>query len=154
MGLHWVRSSMLFLGHKNMASLRILYNIKCFGIHYLFHYFLSMPFLLYFMLSQIHRFGSIDLKRMQAEIPRDVLPSSSRSPNHIALRFFNLLPTNTVRWNSIHQTILLLWPYVMNSCLYKIVSNPYILCMHMYFVKKQSCYCHQVLLVGSYCFYG
>ncbi|XP_015074724.1 uncharacterized protein LOC107018693 [Solanum pennellii] len=39
---------------------------------------------------------SIDLKRMQAEIPRDVLPSSSRSPNHIALRFFNLLPTNTL----------------------------------------------------------
>ncbi|KAJ8569989.1 hypothetical protein K7X08_006566 [Anisodus acutangulus] len=38
---------------------------------------------------------SIDLKRMQAENSRDVLPSSSRSPNHIALRFFNLLPTNT-----------------------------------------------------------
>ncbi|KAJ8547987.1 hypothetical protein K7X08_021223 [Anisodus acutangulus] len=37
---------------------------------------------------------SIDLKRMQAENSRDVLPSSSRSPNHIALRFFNLLPTN------------------------------------------------------------
>ncbi|KAK4358038.1 hypothetical protein RND71_023648 [Anisodus tanguticus] len=31
---------------------------------------------------------------MQAESSRDVLPSSSRSPNHIALIFFNLLPTN------------------------------------------------------------
>ncbi|CAN4122120.1 unnamed protein product [Withania somnifera] len=39
---------------------------------------------------------SIDLKRMQAENSRDVLPSSSRSPNHIAFRFFNLLPTNTL----------------------------------------------------------
>lgn len=39
---------------------------------------------------------SIDLKRMQTENSRDVLPSSSRSPNHIALRFFNLLPTNTL----------------------------------------------------------
>lgn len=142
----------LFHCHKKMTLSLVLY-INCFGIHYLFHYLLSMHFLLYFMLSQIHHFGSIDLKRMQAEIPRDVLPSSSRSPNHIALRFFNLIPTNTVRRNS-NQAILLLWPdEVMNLCLYhsmirstsfKIISSSYILCVHMYSVKKQSCYYLQV----------
>ncbi|XP_009619019.1 protein RETARDED ROOT GROWTH, mitochondrial isoform X1 [Nicotiana tomentosiformis] len=40
---------------------------------------------------------SIDLKRMQAENSADVLPSSSRSPNHIALRFLNLLSQNSAR---------------------------------------------------------
>lgn len=47
--------------------------------------------------SQIHGFGSIDLKSMQAENSRNVIPPTSRSSNSIALRFCNYPLDSTVR---------------------------------------------------------
>ena len=38
-------------------------------------------------LSQIHDFGSVDLKSMQAENSKHVIPPTSRSSNSIILRF-------------------------------------------------------------------
>ncbi|THG10118.1 hypothetical protein TEA_000774 [Camellia sinensis var. sinensis] len=46
------------------------------------------------LLSQIHDFGSIDLKSMHAENSSNVVPPTSRSSNYIALRFCNF-PSKT-----------------------------------------------------------
>lgn len=40
-----------------------------------------------FQLSLIHDFGSVDLKSMQAENSKYVIPPTSRSSNSIILRF-------------------------------------------------------------------
>lgn len=61
---------------------------------------LTIPFLsmlhLDFLFSQIPGFGSVDLKSMQAENSRYVIPPTSRSSNCIALRF-RAPPWQTVR---------------------------------------------------------
>ena len=49
------------------------------------------------LLSQIHGLRSIDLKSMQAENSRNVVPPTSRSSNCIALRFCNFPSETTVR---------------------------------------------------------
>ena len=47
--------------------------------------------------SQICGFGSIDLKRMQADNLINVVPPTSRSTNYIALRFFDFPSEISVR---------------------------------------------------------
>lgn len=56
--------------------------------------------------SQIHGFGSIDLKRMQAENLCNVVPPISRSTNYIALRYCSFPTEITVRL-SINKSITL-----------------------------------------------
>lgn len=53
--------------------------------------------LLWFGLSQIHGFGSIDLKRLQAENTSNVVPPTSRSSNYIALKYCDYPLKFTVR---------------------------------------------------------
>nr|GMD25663.1 DEAD-box ATP-dependent RNA helicase 53-like [Ipomoea batatas]GMD28673.1 DEAD-box ATP-dependent RNA helicase 53-like [Ipomoea batatas] len=50
---------------------------------------------LYVLLSQIHHFDSIDLKSLQAEHFRNVIPPASRSSNYTVLRSRNF-PLSTV----------------------------------------------------------
>ncbi|CAI0462995.1 unnamed protein product [Linum tenue] len=45
--------------------------------------------------SQIHRFGSIDLKNMQGEHLINVVPPTSRSTNYIVLRYYDYQPEIT-----------------------------------------------------------
>ena len=48
-------------------------------------------------LSQIHGFGSIDLRSMQAEHWSNIVPPSSRSANYIVLRYYDFPSEITVR---------------------------------------------------------
>ena len=48
-------------------------------------------------LSQIHGFGSIDLKSMQAEHWSNTIPPTSRSANYIALRYYDFPSEISVR---------------------------------------------------------
>lgn len=61
----------------------------------LFLLFLLSMLHLDFRLSQIHGFGSVDLKSMQAENSKYIIPPTSRSSNSIALRFYSP-PSQTV----------------------------------------------------------
>lgn len=59
--------------------------------------FIVRPFFYYDLASQIHGFGSIDLKSMQAENLTHVVPPSSRSTKYIALRYSDFPSEISVR---------------------------------------------------------
>lgn len=57
-----------------------------------------------FRFSQIHGFGSINLKSMQTENSDNVVPPSSRSSNYIALRYCDVPSETTVSFTDIDPT--------------------------------------------------
>lgn len=68
----------------------VFFRIPCVATSFL------LDFYLIYLVSQIHGFYSVDLKSMQAENSKNIIPPTSRSSNYIALRFCNP-PLQTVR---------------------------------------------------------
>lgn len=68
--------------------------------------------------SQIHGFGSIDLKSLQAENLGNVLPATSRSSNYIALKYCALPSDIRVRWliYFLGWTLHDIWSFVTCNC--------------------------------------
>lgn len=59
--------------------------------------FASVYFVVYGLVSQIYGFDSVNLKGLQLELSSHVVRPTSRSTNHIALRFCNSNPDYMVR---------------------------------------------------------
>lgn len=92
-------SCILALVVKNMRMCRNFLYLKAIVVDFFFVVVESCVLVLYDMIwfSQIHGFGSINLKSMQAENLSNVVPPSSRSSNYIALRYCDFPSEKTVR---------------------------------------------------------
>ena len=88
-------------GHNDWFLLRVaLFISELYNFFFKGFCFCSLWF-------EIHGFGSINLKSMQAENLSNVVPATSRSSNYIALRYCDFPSENAVRWSRNNRMLLL-----------------------------------------------